>query len=123
MSCDKELEQLHADALARQLLETAASRDTGRQPFRIGCSIAIGGVKAEEAENAQVILGDAARCIADEPHAPRGDVRKPADVVVELPLARGRKRIHCEVPALGITLPVPAKGYLRAPPEGLDILA
>ena len=55
----QQLEQLHAHALARQLLEAGARGDAGGKPRGIGQPVAIGGVEAEEAQDAQIILGDA----------------------------------------------------------------
>ena len=61
MRGEQELDQLHADALARQLLEAGAAGDAGGDARRIGRAVAIGGVEAEEAQDAQIVLGDAPR--------------------------------------------------------------
>ena len=57
-------------------------------PSASGGALAIGGVEAEEAQDAQIVLGDARCRLADEAHAPRRDVVEPADVVVDRAVAR-----------------------------------
>ena len=100
---------------ARPAMQAARPSASGA-PFAITC------VKTEEPQNAQVVFRDAARGIPDETHAPRGDVREPADIVVKFAVARDRKRIHGEVAALGIALPVSAKSDFGAPAESLNVL-
>ena len=78
----QQLEQFHPHPLARQLLETGARGDAGGKPRGIGQPVAIGGVEAEEAQDAQIILGDAFCRVADEAHAPRFEVRNAADIIV-----------------------------------------
>ena len=71
MHRDQQLEHLGAHALARQRLEARARGDAGRQAGGIGQpAVAVGGVEAEEAQDAQIILRDPPRRIADEAHAP-----------------------------------------------------
>ena len=55
----EELHQLHPDALARQPLQAVARRDRGAEPGRIGQPFAVDRVEAEEAQDAQIVLGDA----------------------------------------------------------------
>ena len=78
----QELEQFHPHPLARQLFEARARGDAGVQARGIGRAVAIGGVEAEEAQDAQIILGDARSRLADEAHAPRVEIGEPADIVV-----------------------------------------
>ena len=78
----QELEQFHPHPLARQLPETRARGDAGGKPRGIGQSVAIGGMETEEAQDAQIILGDAFSRVADEAHAPRFEIREPADIIV-----------------------------------------
>ncbi len=78
----QQLEQFHPHPLARQLRETGTRGDAGGKPRGIGQPMAIGGVEAEEAQDAQIILGDAFLRLADEAHAPRFEIGKPADVIV-----------------------------------------
>src|SRR5262249_59370944 len=75
---DEELERLHAHALARQLLEAVARLDTGREPFRVGSALAVGGVETEESQDTQIVLGHARCGIANEANAPRLDVGEAA---------------------------------------------
>jgi hypothetical protein len=56
-------------------------------------------VKAEETQDAQVILADAVMGIADEPDAPGAQVIEPLFHRVEhLAPPRGIKRVHREIP-------------------------
>ena len=61
--------------------------------------------------------------LADEAHAPRVKVRKPADIVVHGAVSGGRERIHGEVAPLGVLLPVAAEAHAGVAAEGFDILA
>ena len=65
---------------------------------------AIGGVKAEEAQDAQIVFRDALARIADEAHAARGEIGEPADIVVDRAVARRRQRVDGEVAPLGVRL-------------------
>ncbi len=82
MPRDQELHQLHADALARQMVETGAAGDAGGKAVRIGRALPVRRVKAEEAQDAQIVLGDALPRIADEAHAARAQIGEPADIVM-----------------------------------------
>ena len=79
---DQELHQFHAHALARQSREPGARQDRGMQPGCIGRAFAVPGMEAEEAQDAQIVLRDARRGVADEAHMAPLEIGKPADVVV-----------------------------------------
>ena len=120
----QELHHLHAHALARELVEPVAAGDAGGKPFGVGMAAgAVGGVKAEEAQDAQVIFRDALCRIADEAHAPRRQIVEPADVIVDRAVARGRQRVDGEIAPLGVDLPVAAEGDLGVAAVGFDVLA
>ena len=119
----RSLSDFHADTLTRQLFEAGASGDAGGDPCRVERALAIGGMKAEEAQDAQVVFRDARGSVADEAHAPRLDVGEPADIVVDRAIARGGQRVHGEVAALGIALPVASERHLGMAAEGLDVFA
>ena len=105
-------------------LEPVAAGDAGGDAFGVGMAAgAIGGMKAEEAQNAQIVFRDAISRIADEAHAPRGQIVEPADIIVDRAVARGRQRIDGEVAPLGIGLPVAAEGDLGVAAVGLHVLA
>jgi hypothetical protein len=70
VSGDQQLEHLHPHPLARQPVEMRARCNAGGEPGRIGRAVAIGGMEAEEPQDAQMVLGDARRRRADEAHAP-----------------------------------------------------
>ena len=60
----------------------ARAGDAGGKPVRIGRALPVSRVKAEEAQDAQIILGDTLAGIADEAHAARFEVGEAADIVV-----------------------------------------
>ena len=123
MPREQQLEQFHPHPLARQLREAGAPGDAGGKPGGIGRALAIGGVEAEEAQDAQIILGDALARLADEAHAPRREIGEPADVIVHGAIGGDGQRIHGEVAPLGIGAPVAAEAHLGVAAEGLDVLA
>ena len=86
-------------------------------------AVAIGGVEAEEAQDAQIILGDPPRRVADEAHAPLLEIVEPADMIVDRAVARRIERVHGEVAPLGIAPPVAPERDPGMAPVGLDILA
>jgi hypothetical protein len=74
-------------------------------------------VKAEETQDAQVILADPVMGIADEPDAPRRRSRQPLTRRVEhLAVRRRVKRVHREIPPMRIFLHPVGEGHGRAPP-------
>ena len=119
----QELEEFGADALTRQLVEAGAPGNAGGKPRRIGRALAIGGMKAKETQDTEIVFGDARGGIADEAHASCRDVGQPAHIIVDGAVARSRQRVHGEVAPLGIPFPVSPERHLRMTPEGLDILA
>ena len=119
----QELHQLHAHALARQPLQSVARHDHRMQSRRIGMAFTVGGVEAEEPQDAQIVLGDARGGIADEAHAAVAEVGEPADVVVHDAVRRHRQRIDGEVAPFRIGLPVAAEAHRRLAPERLHVLA
>ena len=80
----QELHHFGAHALTRQAGEPLARIDRGGEAGAVGGAAAIGGVEAEEAQDAQIVLGDAPARIADEPHHPGVEVGEPVHIVVEL---------------------------------------
>ena len=80
-------------------------------------------MEAEEAQDAQIIFGDARRRIADEAHTARLEIGKPADIIVHDAVGRKRERVHGEVAPLRVALPVAAEAHRRVAAEGLDVLA
>ena len=77
-----------AERLARPARAPMQARVSGA----IGLARAVGGVNAEEAQDAQIILGDALAGVADEAHAPGGDIGQPADMVVHDAVGVDRQR-------------------------------
>ena len=81
------------------------------------------GVKAEEAQDAQIVFLDPLLRLADEAHALRGDVGKAADIIMHHAVRPDRQRVDGEVAPLGVGLPVAPEHHARLAPEGLDIFA
>ena len=78
---------------------------------------------AKEAQDAQIILGDALAGVADEAHAPGGDVGQPADMVMHDTARIDGKPVDGEVAPLGIAHPVAAERHPGLAAKGLGILA
>ena len=76
------------------------------QRRRIELALAVPGLEAEQAQDAQIILADARRGIADEAHPAGFQIRKPADDVEHRAVGRGIERVHREVAALGVLRPI-----------------
>ncbi len=80
--------------------------------------------EAEEAQDAQMVLGDAGIGIADEMDATGCQIHASVEIVDQRPVKRiGIKRVHREVAPRGIGLPVGAERHGRAPPVGRDVAA
>ena len=79
---DKKLDEFAADALGGEAGHAIAAADAGEQSGAVRCAVAVSRVNAEEAQDAQIILGDAAIGITDEAHAPRIDNGKAADMIM-----------------------------------------
>ena len=56
---DEQLHDFHAHALARQLREIVSRHDAGVQPVFVERPLAVSGVEAKEAQDTQVVFGDA----------------------------------------------------------------
>ena len=81
-------------------------------------------MEAEEAKDAQVILGDAGEGIADEAHAARFEIVEAAEIVEYLAARRIRgQRVDREVAPGGVLLPVPGIGDGGAAAVGRDVAA
>jgi len=93
------------------------------QAFGIGRAMPIGGVKAEEAQDAQIIFLNALHGLADEADAPGLDVGKAADIIVHQTIGGQRKRVDGEIAALRVMLPGAAEAHARMAAKRLDILA
>ena len=76
-----------------------AARPSASSPLG---GIAVPGVEAEEAQDAQVVLGDAPLGIADEAHAAGAQVGQPAERVDHRAVRPGVERVHGEVAAGGV---------------------
>ncbi len=78
---------LVADALARQRAQSVAGADRRRQTGSIDIARAVLGVEAEEAQDAQPVLGNPPVGVADEADAPGDNVGIAADRIVHVPAA------------------------------------
>ncbi len=118
-----EFQHFHADTLSRKPCKTVPPGNTGGVSRAVRFALAIGRMKAEEAQDAQSVLGDALRRLTDKTHATRFDVRKPADLVVHGAIRRHRQTVDGEVAALCIARPVAPERHPGLAPECLDVLA
>ena len=80
-------------------------------------------VKAEKAQDAQIVLFDPPLRLADEAHAARGNVANAADIVVHRSVGRGGQRIDGEIAPLGVRPPIAAEHDARLAAECFDVLA
>ena len=81
-------------------------------------------VEAEEAQDAQVVLGDAAIGIADEADAVGGKIVDAAEEVGDCAARRvGVERVDGEVASGGVLMPVVGEGDHRVAPVRLDVAA
>ncbi len=108
---------------ADRLDKSGAPGDAGEISGAVGLVRAVGGMHAEEAQDAQIILGDALAGVADEAHAPSFDIGEPADMVVHDAAGIDRQSVDGEVAPLRIAHPVAAERHLGLAAEGLGILA
>jgi hypothetical protein len=100
------------------------ARGARRERFGIGGAIAETGVEAEEAQDAQVILGNPRQRIADEADMARRQIGAPVEIVEDLARQRiGIKRVDREIPPRSILAPIVRKGDSGAPAIGRDIAA
>ena len=72
---DEELQQLVPDPLLREDRQSVPLGSRSGEALRVGIAFGIFRVEAEEAHDPQVILADAGMRIADEAHAPGGEIR------------------------------------------------
>ena len=93
------------------------------QAVTVGHAVRIRRLEAEEAQDAQIILGDAACRIADEADLASGEIVETADIIVDDAVRRDRQRVDGEVAPLGIDLPVAPERHIGFAAEGLDVLA
>ena len=108
---------------AERLDKSGAPVDAGEISGTVGLTRAVGGMHAEEAQDAQIILGDALAGIADEAHALGFDIGKPADMVVHDAAGIDGKPVDGEVAPFRIANPVAPERNPGLAAKGLGILA
>ena len=102
-------------------MRSLRSADAARQSLRVGGAAPVLGLEAKEAEDTQVIFGDAVGGTADEPDALTLHIGVAAKRIVDGAVAIGIERVHREVAPPGIRLPIVGKGDLGLSPESLDV--
>ena len=120
--CGEQLQGLGTDPFARQAVEPGATRDSRREAHGVERTDAIGGVKAEEAQDAKVILADARLGDADEADPPGREIGDASGRVVERAVGGGRKGVDREVAPFGVPPEVASEPHHRVPAVGLDVL-
>ncbi len=117
----EKLEPFVRDPLARQGHEVVGTFGAGCKARRIHLAREARR-KAEEAQDPQMILGDALQRFADEPHPPRFKVGKSAEIVLHL---AGRRieveRVDGEIAPRRILAPVVGEADGGMPPIGRQI--
>ena len=88
----EQLQQLVGDPLARQRHQVVGARRAGLERRRVRRALAEAGVEAEEAQDAQMILGDALQRLADEAHPARLQIVDAAEIVEQLAARPDRRR-------------------------------
>ena len=133
-SCMSEIASAARGATIRRRISwPIRSADRSRKPSRarIAAESPVGiigfraelGVEAEEAEDAEPVLGDPPVGVADEADTAGNDVGIAAERIVDDAGSVDRKRIDGEIAPAGIRLPVAAEADDGAAAVGLDILA
>ena len=87
----EQLEQLVGDPLARQRHQVVGARGAGVERRGVGLARPEAGVEAEEAQDPQMILGDALQRIADEADVALLEVGEAAEIVEDLAAATDRR--------------------------------
>ncbi len=104
--------------------EIIGAGGAGIQPGRIGFAGAEAGVEAEEAEDSQMVLGDALEWLADEADPALGQIGEATEIIEDLAgLGVGEQRVDREVAAGGVGLPIVGKGDGRPAAVGRDVMA
>ena len=82
------------------------------------------GMEAEEAQDPQMVLGDALERVADEADVPFSKIVEAAEIVEDLAgRGIGRKRVDGEVAPRRVLFPVVGEGDRRAAAVGRDVAA
>ena len=113
--------KLACHALCRELGESCAELHAGGETFGIERALAVIGIEAEEAEDAQIILLDAVFRLADEAHAPGDKIAIAAKRIKHRSVAIGIECVQGEVAALRVLLPILGEGDGRVPAVSLDV--
>ena len=118
----EQFQQFVGDALARQGHQVIGARGAGGERGGVGLAFAETGVEAEEAQDAEMVLGDALERLADEADAARRDIVEAAEIIENLAADRvGIERVDGEVAARGILAPIVGEGDRGAAAVGGDV--
>ena len=106
------------DKAIRSLARCGAGVDGGG----VGFARAEARVETEEAQDAQMVFGDALKGIADEADVPLLEIVEPAEIIEDFAGRRvGEQGVDREVAAGGIGLPVVGERHRRPAAVGLDV--
>jgi hypothetical protein len=120
---DEQAQHLLAHPLGRQQAKSSALGNAGGKALGVGRTLAIVGGQAEEAQDAQVVLADARRRIADEAHAALGEIGIGAERVEHLAVGAAIERVDRKVAPARIGGPIIREGHRGVAAVGLDVLA
>jgi hypothetical protein len=120
----QQVEHLHADPLAREAFQCRCKLGAGAFRLAISRQGTEASLKAEIAQDPQVILADALVGIADEAQAPCLKVGDATEPVEHLKTVRvGIERVHREIAPRRIVLPIMREGDGSAAAIGRDVMA
>ena len=105
------------------MIQPRAAPHRRRETGAVGRSRADLRVEAEEAQDAQMILGDAPRRIADEADAPRRDVGEPSCIIMQRARRVERQSVDGEIAAQRVGGEIAPEPHDGVPPVRLDVLA
>ena len=122
----QELAHLGPDPFTREIVDSIGHFGAGGQALGIEACllVAVMGVKAEEAQDAQVVFANAVMRVADEAKPPRPQVGNAAAQGVDhATRGIGIERVHGEVAAHGVFLHLVGEGDHRAAAIGFHVAA
>src|ERR1700724_79850 len=109
LPCGKKLQKLGAYSFAREAGKAVSLANGRRTPSGIERGFAEIGGEGERAQNAQRVLSDAPRGLANETHFAGSYIGEAAGVIEQSSVARHRKRVHRKIAAQRIGLKIAAE--------------
>ena len=108
--------QLAPHPLRRQAGQARHALPQRRERRGNRLAMAVAGVEPEEAQDAQVVLGDPRRRVAHEADPARAQIRGAVEIIIHRAVRQHGHGVHREVPPRRVLLPIRGPGDLRVPP-------